>query len=383
MFFHRNSKPQAFMIMLIMLGSIIILGGCTPGEIPAPPCPEVLCPEPDCPAPIRIEELWITSAHADKDAEAFNHWNEDDPQEIPIECAKCHSRPGFIDFLGVDDSSSGKVDKSTKTGTTITCYVCHNELTDQMTSAAFPSGIIVRGLGSEARCIQCHQGLTSTQAVVAAIEELNITSADSINDDLEFINSHSASASTPFGTEVQGGYEYRGRNYKGRYVRGEEFFTCLRCHNPHTLEVQLETCGECHTYNGLDVKDIRVDTTDFDGDKNIQEGIAAEIEHLHNNLLGAIQDYAQSTIGVSIGFDGDTYPYFFVDVNHNGKIEFEEAVFPNRYSPWSPRLLKAAYNYNYIFHDPGAFAHNSDYIIQLLYDSIEEIGGDTSQYTRP
>jgi len=46
-------------------------------------------------------------------------------------------------------------------------------------------------------------------------------------------------------------------------------------------------------------------------------------------------------------------------------------------------LLKAAYNYQYSQKDPGAFAHNGPYILQILYDSLEDIGADTSGMTRP
>ena len=43
---------------------------------------------------IPFEAQWAASAHADFSAEAFVHWDEDDPAEIPARCAKCHSTPG-------------------------------------------------------------------------------------------------------------------------------------------------------------------------------------------------------------------------------------------------------------------------------------------------
>jgi hypothetical protein len=45
--------------------------------------------------------------------------------------------------------------------------------------------------------------------------------------------------------------------------------------------------------------------------------------------------------------------------------------------------LKAAYNYQYAQKDPGAFAHNAKYVLQVLYDSLEDIGADVSGMTRP
>ena len=48
-----------------------------------------------------------------------------------------------------------------------------------------------------------------------------------------------------------------------------------------------------------------------------------------------------------------------------------------------PILLEAAFNYQYSIKDPDAFTHNPKYIIQILIDSIEAVGGDVTRYTRP
>ena len=44
------------------------------------------------------EKLFSNSGHADNASEAFRHWDEEDPAEVPTGCAKCHSLGGFIDF---------------------------------------------------------------------------------------------------------------------------------------------------------------------------------------------------------------------------------------------------------------------------------------------
>jgi len=366
----------------ILLGVAIIIAACGTPDTPTQ-CPEVVCPEVSFPEPVLYEDLWAISGHADDASEAFNHWNEDEPPEIPVECAKCHSRPGFISFIGADGSSAGVVDNPAIVGTTITCYVCHNEVSLDLDSAEFPSGVKIRQLGPEARCIQCHQGRASTPTVNGAISALGLENDDTSSEELEFINSHSISAATPFGTEVQGGFEYDGKTYAGRFVRGNEFFSCIRCHDKHTLELQFETCSECHTINGSNPEDIRVNTTDFDGDDNIQEGIFYEIEYIHSALLESIQKYSKDITGIPISYDPHIYPYYFIDTNGNGVLEPEEASFMNRFVSWTPRLLRAAYNYNYIFHDPGAYAHNSKYALQILFDSISDIGGSTSEFIRP
>jgi len=62
-------------------------------------------------------------------------------------------------------------------------------------------------------------------------------------------------------------------------------------------------------------------------------------------------------------------------------------VFPNRYQSWTPRLLKAAYNYQFVAKDSGAFAHNPHYVIQLMIDSIESLSVvseiETTGFQRP
>ncbi len=316
-----SSRNTFWYKIAILLGVVTLLISCGTSEVPSQ-CPETVCPEIVVPKPILYEDLWASSGHADEMSEAFTHWDEDEPPEIPIECAKCHSRPGFIAFIGADGSTPGVVENPVKVGTTVTCYVCHNEVSLDLDSAEFPSGVKIRGLGPEARCIQCHQGQASTPTVNGAINDLGLIDDDKVSEELAFINSHSISGATPFGTEVQGAYEYIDRSYAGRFVRGDEFFACIQCHDKHTLELQFNTCSECHTINGSEPKDIRVDTTDFDGDGDNQEGIFYEIDFMHIALLEAIKVYANDVAGTPIAFDPHTYPYFFVDTNENGVIEF-------------------------------------------------------------
>jgi hypothetical protein len=379
----RSSNKQARWLLLIcLLGTVTILTACSAPATPTP-CPTAECPQVICPKPVAYEDLWAESAHADQKAEAFTHWNEDDPQEIPAECAQCHSRPGFIDYLGLDDTKSGSVENAAAIGTTVTCYVCHNEAALILESVVFPSGTRIRGLGPEARCISCHRGRASTDLVDDAISEFDLISEDSPNPELEFLNSHSISGATPFGADVQGAYQYSEKTYQGRFVRGEEFFDCLRCHDQHSLELKIETCGECHTYDGTEPKEIRVDTTDFDGDGNMDEGIAFEIEAIQEILLAELESYAINVTDTQLVYAADMYPYFFIDINSDGIADADEAIFENRFNAWTARLLRAAYNYNYVLHDPGAYAHNSDYTLQILYDSLEDIGGDVTGLARP
>ena len=80
----------------------------------------------------------------------------------------------------------------------------------------------------------------------------------------------------------------------------------------------------------------------------------------------------RTVLNKPIGYDGSTNPYWFFDTNGNGVIDGTENV-SNTYNAFSVRLLKAAYNYQVATKDPNNFAHNGKYVIELLYDSIEDL----------
>jgi hypothetical protein len=331
---------------------------------------------------VPYEDQWMASAHADAAAEAFNHWNEEDPVEVPPECAKCHSTPGFIDFLGADGSEFGVVDQPAEIGTVIECEACHNSVTPGLTSVVFPSGAEVTGLGPEARCMQCHQGRASTQTVNQSIADAGLAEGDDdvTSEDLGFTNIHYfAAAATQFGTVAMGGYEYEGKAYDAKFDHVAPYNTCVNCHNPHTLEVRFEECAGCHANLNTadDLVDIRMQGSlvDYDGDGNMTEGIYYEIETLREMLYQAMQAYTAEVTGVPILYSETSYPYFFADTDGNGEVgEGDE-----RYNAWTPRLAKAAYNYQVSLKDPGRYAHGGKYIIELLYDSIEDLNSGLSE----
>jgi hypothetical protein len=131
-------------------------------------------------------------------------------------------------------------------------------------------------------------------------------------------------------------------------------------------------CAFCHD-NGTEPRDYRKSVPDYDGDGNTAEGIAGEVETLHEALYAAIQDYAANVSQVPILY-ASNYPYVFIDTNGNGQVDEGEATRSNAYNAFTPRLLQAIYNYQYVKKDPGAFAHNGRFIIQVLYDSLESLG---------
>jgi hypothetical protein len=364
---------KLILLGMTLLGAALLLAACGGGETPAvtseaPPMePEVVIP---------FLDEWMGSGHADASAEAFTHWDEDDPAEVPAGCAKCHSEAGYRDFLGVDGTAAGTVDNAAPIGGVVTCITCHNSATAAMTSVVFPSGVEVTGLGDESRCMQCHQGRESTVSVNTAIA--SVSDMDTPSADLRFINIHYfAAGATQYGGVVQGGYQYDEQTYDAQFRHAGDLNTCISCHSPHTLELQLETCASCHTgvASVEDLRNIRMagSLADYDGDGNSEEGMYYELEGLRGMLYQAMQAYASEVAGTAIAYSSTAYPYFFIDTNGNGTADPDEANSDNGFNAWTGRLVQAAYNYQTSLKDPGAYAHGGKYIIQLMYDSIADL----------
>ncbi|MBI4928297.1 MAG: cytochrome c3 family protein [Anaerolineae bacterium] len=305
---------------------------------------------------------------------------------VPANCAKCHSTTGMLDFLGADGSEAGKVDQPAPIGTTVTCTACHNDATAAMSAVTFPSGVEITDLGSSAICMQCHQGRSSMVQVDAQIEKFQATDLDAVvapikEGDKEtafgFINIHYyAAASTLYGGKVMGGYQYEGQVYDSKNDHIPGYDTCVSCHDSHSLEVKVESCAFCHegVTDTESLKAIRMlsSASDYDGDGDVEEGIAAEMQGLQEAALTAIQSYAKEVAKVGLVYDSATYPYWLADADGDGAADTGDNG-PVRYASWTPRLLKAAYNYQVSLKDPGAYAHNPKYIIELLYDSTADL----------
>jgi hypothetical protein len=329
-----------------------------------------------------ITEAWLSGPHGDYRSPSFTHWN--DEGEVPTACAACHSETGMLDWLGADGSAAMAVDHPGTINTVIGCASCHVGAAETLDSVPFPSGVTVSQLGQSATCTMCHSGRASTDMVTAAIRGLD---PDAVAPDLGFINVHyGIAAAVMHGSDVRGGFQYAGQSYAPRFAHVPSANSCVACHEPHTTEVATEGCFACH--QGVsDVAAIRTRHADFDGDGANAGGIKTEIEGLHAQLYDAIRTYAREVADMPIGYAPGSYPYFFADANGDGTIGPDEAQYPNRYASWTPRLLMAAYNYQVVAKDSGAWVHNPAYTLQLLHDSIqslaERIDLNTGTLTRP
>jgi hypothetical protein len=310
---------------------------------------------------------WSLSPHADAEARAFSRWNDDEPAEIPENCAKCHSTLGYHDFLGEDGSTPGQVDKLAVVGTTIECEACHNDTSAGKDQAIMPSGNLLDGLGENANCMECHQGRASGVQVTETIAGLP---PDTVNTEISPPNLHNrAVGPTQYGTIAAGGYEYSGKVYAGRYPHVSTFNTCSECHDAHSLVVDAVRCSACHpgVQSTTDFPTIRTGNIDYDGDGDVNEGMAGEVETMRLKLKEAIDRYTAETEGV------ETIVLTSRFTNEAG----------DAYATWTPRLMRSAFNYVYSDLDAAGYTHNPHYMLQLLFDSIEDMGGSLSGLVRP
>lgn len=311
---------------------------------------------------------WFRSAHADAAAEAFRHWDEE--EEITAVCATCHSGEGFRDYHGLDGTTAGKVDGPINTGGVVDCGTCHNAGLADIEEIAFPSGLMHPVQGVEASCMTCHQGRTAGSNVVKAVGDMDL---DEPNADLRFINPHYATAAaTWLGGYGGSGYHYDGKDYSGRFFHARPVSSCVSCHEPHTLEVAFEPCLTCHQADSAE--GIRIARQSYDGSGNTSKGIKSDLQANAATLLDMIKVYAADVADAPILYDGTRYPYFFADANGDGVVDQSDGK-AVAYTSWTPRSLRAAYNWKLVTADPGNYVHNPPYMLELLYDSIEDLGG--------
>jgi hypothetical protein len=336
-------------------------------------------------------DLWKGSAHADAAAAAFNHWNDAKgapTAKVLAACARCHTPAGFAEYI-----TTGKVaaDVTTTPGHVLTCEACHSPAAVALSKVTFPSGVTVTDLGPEARCMTCHQGLESSVSVTNQISNtfgLQPKDYDTVVAPLVtkgvtttfgFRNVHYlAAGATLYGNIAKGGYQYAGKEYDSKFDHVLGINTCLGCHDQHSLEIKVEVCAECHN-NGkpmkvADLQNIREPSmaADYDGDANVTEGIAGEVKGMQDILYKSIQAYAIDVTKTPIAYDPAAYPYFFV-AGADGKPAKNDKGATTSFNKWTARLLQAAYNLQFSIKDPGSFAHNPKYTLELLYDSIADL----------
>ena len=335
------------------------------------------------------------AGHFAGNTEPFRHWDAEG--EVPAGCAKCHSAGGLPEFhenagtLVVTQSASRSRALSPSRLPTASC--ARPAMTrptgpsgTRVVNVPFPSGVSLTFstekdadgnlLPVDANlCIECHQGREST---VTVNNYLGDKPVDTPDPKISFKNVHYfAAGATLFGDAAKGAYQYDGQTYVGQNTT-HPLNKCTDCHDVHQLSVKVDACKGCHT-NVAGVEDLEkirfaTDTTDWNGNGDVTEGMSVEIDWLPPRRCTQPSRHMPRRAAPRSSTTPAAYPYWFVDADKDGKADMGDKG-PVGYNAWTPRLLKAAYNYQYSIKDPGAFAHNPKYVMQFLYDSIKDLGG--------
>lgn len=311
---------------------------------------------------------WARSGHSDAASVSFSYWNS--AGAIPPVCAVCHSGVGFRSFHGLDGSAPGLPEHPVPVGGVVDCETCHNTGLSSIAEVTMPSGISHPVTTGEASCMTCHQGRAAGITITRAVDG---KSQDVPDPALSFINPHYATAAAALLGGYGGmGYQYPGKDYSGRFLHARPIQTCASCHDPHSLAVAEETCLTCHTLGSA--ADIRIARVSYDGSGDIRKGIRQDISANAVRLMDMLKDYAAKVAGVPLHYDGSRHPYFFADANGDGVADQADGR-PVPYAAWTPRMLKAAYNWKFVGSDKGIHVHNPHYALELLYDSMEDLSG--------
>ena len=111
------SKKYMLVLIALLIAAFLVVA-CGTGEPTVPPAGgETQAPaggseQPAAPSTdlkVPFTESFVASGHADAKAEAFNHWNEEDPKEVPTGCAKCHTSAGFKEFAEKGKNETSRI----------------------------------------------------------------------------------------------------------------------------------------------------------------------------------------------------------------------------------------------------------------------------------
>ncbi|BCR03998.1 c-type cytochrome [Desulfuromonas versatilis] len=302
------------------------------------------------------------SGHGDVLGEGWMHY--DWSASNRASCQRCHSTTGFINNVTGSTTAVAPME-------VLSCKGCHTELSTGALrapgayTATYSNGATQQfpDVGASNLCVRCHGARESGDSIKLSTANFGNTG---------FINSHYLAAGSMI--FAGGGYEYEGQNYDVGYHRSvgmsDAYGTgiggpCVACHMgtdiaDHTWEVVTKddvtgavtavnsnACAQCH--GGLTPAILQDSADDF------------------HTALAALKTALEAK-GI---YFYPAHPYFYtapyVVDGTNTAFRNWDGVYPGM----GKDVMGAAFNYNLLDHDPGAYAHNRGYALKLVADSID------------
>lgn len=369
----------------------------------------------------QVEAVLSVGATEDTGA-AWVHYNWD--AENRADCQMCHTATGAMNFLNNPDDYNDAMaaykassdtadlpndfshlaDWTAATGSPqnelLYCWGCHsNAESGQLrnpgaTTRPYAVGdvdVTMPDVGNSNVCINCHGARGNVESYALTADPATDGDVNDPATDMSALkpgfgpgtknvtNAHYLVASaTLYAADSKVGYEYLGQDYApvpyfehgsiGLNADSPETGAgpCVACHmetsESHTYEVVTKSdmgvitalnstaCIECHT-GGHGAGLVVEDTTTENG-LQTATAAAAFLEEEAEGYHEALEMLNQALVAKGLTFSGN-YPYF------SGDSWIDEGTFG------------AAHNYNYLHHEPGAYAHNRFYAKRLIFDSLD------------
>lgn len=344
-------------------------------------------------------------------------------------CARCHTSTGFRNFASDPLGYAPANNVFTASGEQremLYCWACHSsnagDLRDSFEAGgddlpllfvntapySEPVGRIgaVGDLGGSNLCVACHSGRASG-AVIAG-------KSSAIFNDTSFTNSHYVAASGTLFRTI--GYEHRTASYYDNvtYFLHDRIGTsyipstgsngpCVGCHMGS---------GEGHTFEpvALDATGQIVDIETYDETCSVchggKSGLVGDLNFLRDGFEAALDVLEAELAGKGIFF-APSHPYFYNSPAFDPAYEetgscsknlpvknwqtggtsiftwdaVEEecvsSVLVEGTAGTGPANMGAAFNFNMLLHEPGAYVHNGLYARRLIFDSLDWLDNGT------
>ncbi|OGU08424.1 MAG: hypothetical protein A2075_00025 [Geobacteraceae bacterium GWC2_58_44] len=320
------------------------------------------------------------SAHGNPAGEAWAHYDWRGASRAA--CQRCHNGTVFAAKLETlsDVTNFFGATPPVAAGEVLNCSACHSDVSTGALRAASTSFTVPMSNGAtvaydvpgaSALCVRCHGGRESGDSVKLATAAFT---------NLSFINSHYLAAGGMVYNKV--GYEFAGQSYDDlgyhKNVGKDNAFgtgtagPCVACHMSE---------GAGHTWDFV-TKDangvITANNSTACASCHATDMTAAALEEAKEAVHAGLAELQAALAAKGILFF-NAHPYFYKDLNANGVYDAAtEAGSGNAFKNWDAvypgfgkDVMGAAFNFNLVEHDPGAYAHNRAYSLKLIADSID------------
>jgi hypothetical protein len=291
-------------------------------------------------------------------------------------CVRCHTAPGFINYLGNLGNTNGFATNTVYEA--ITCQACHDphdashpHQLRAATTITLGDGTVVTNAGAGGFCMNCHSsrnGSVTNSIVKFPLSHQTWAGGSSFGvhdssqgDMLEGVNA------VTYGKDIPSSAH--------RFAVTD---TCVGCHmqtvatndpaflqaGGHTFSMtytngagatldKVDVCVKCHG----EIEEFNMQKVDYNGD-GVIEGVQTEVQKLLDKLSTLLPptNYVASGNYVADGL----------------------VKTPSARTNWQTKFLNGAYNWGFVNADASKGVHNAQYAVGLLKASIGDLTGDSN-----